>query len=128
MYRMGDREVERVRRLVHSGKMFRYGMGGECDRFERDWGRYLGVRHVRMTNSGTTAIYAALVGLGVGPGVISSCQRFFGILRGLDCIRLIHTSGLKRGSGAVQQGLRLLHRLAGARGFRVAFSGFQSRF
>ena len=68
MYRMGDREVERVRRLVHSGKMFRYGMGGECDRFERDWGRYLGVRHVRMTNSGTTAIYAALVGMGVGPG------------------------------------------------------------
>lgn len=68
MYRMGDAEVERVRQLVHSGKMFRYGMGGECERFERDWGRYLGVEHVRMTNSGTTALYAALVGMGVGPG------------------------------------------------------------
>jgi dTDP-4-amino-4,6-dideoxygalactose transaminase len=68
MYRMGDAEVERVRSLVNSGKMFRYGMGGECDSFERDWGRYLGVDKVRMTNSGTTALYAALVGMGIGPG------------------------------------------------------------
>ena len=68
MYRMGEPEVKRIRQLINSGKMFRYGLGGECDRFEAGWAKYLGSNHMRMCNSGTTALYAALVGLGVGPG------------------------------------------------------------
>ena len=68
MYRIGEAEVARVRKLIESGRMFRYGKGGECDRFERDWGKHVGVPHVRMTRSGTGALYTALVGLGVGPG------------------------------------------------------------
>ena len=68
MYRIGEAEVARVRRLIESGRIFRYGKGGECERFERDWAAHVGVRYVRMTRSGTASIYTALVGLGVGPG------------------------------------------------------------
>jgi dTDP-4-amino-4,6-dideoxygalactose transaminase len=68
MYRIGEAEVRRIRRLFESGRIFRYGMAGECDRFEKNWARYVGVKHCRMARSGTSALYTALVGLGVGPG------------------------------------------------------------
>ncbi len=68
MYRMGEAEIRRIRRLIESGKIFRYGSGGECDRFEAAWASHLGVKYARMTRSGTSALYTALVGLGVGPG------------------------------------------------------------
>ena len=67
MYRMGEAELKRLRRLIESGKMYRYA-GGECDRFESRWAGHIGVKYARMTRSGTAAIYNALVGLGVGPG------------------------------------------------------------
>lgn len=68
MYRMGEAELRRIRRLIESGRIFRYGPGGECDRFETDWAARLGVGYARMTRNGTSALYTALVGLGVGPG------------------------------------------------------------
>ena len=68
MYRIGQAEIKQLQQLFDSGAIFRYGSGGECDRFERNWARYVGVEHCRMTRSGTSALYAALVGLGVGPG------------------------------------------------------------
>ena len=68
MYRIGDPEIRRIRRLIESGNIFRYGHGGECDRFERDWAAHVEVKYARMTRSGTAALYTALVGLGVGPG------------------------------------------------------------
>ncbi len=67
MYRMGEAEIKRIRKVIESGKMYRYG-GSECESFEAGWARHLGLKYARMTNSGTTSIYAALVGLGVGPG------------------------------------------------------------
>ncbi|MDA0335843.1 MAG: DegT/DnrJ/EryC1/StrS family aminotransferase [bacterium] len=68
MYRIGDAEIKRIRRLIESGKMFRYGSGGECDKFEADWSAHVGVKYTRMARSGTSALYTALVGLGIGPG------------------------------------------------------------
>ena len=68
MYRVGQKEVDAIGKLLLSGKMFRYGYGGQCDRFERRYGKYLGVKHVLMTSSGTTALTAALAGLNIGPG------------------------------------------------------------
>lgn len=76
MYRIGQIEAKRVERLLDSGEIFRYGKGGECDRFEADWGKRLGGVQVRMTTSGTTALYCALIGLKVGPGdsvIVPSC-------------------------------------------------------
>jgi dTDP-4-amino-4,6-dideoxygalactose transaminase len=76
LYRIGEEEARRVEKLLKSGQMFRYGMAGECDQFEAGWARYLGVQHVRMTTSGTASLYAALIGLKIGPGdsvIVPSC-------------------------------------------------------
>ena len=68
MYRIGEQEVEAIRKLFASGQVFRYGKATECDRFEKRFAELLGVRYVRMCNSGTSALIAALIGMGVGPG------------------------------------------------------------
>ena len=68
MYRIGEAEVKQIQKLFASGNIFRYGSGGECDRFEKNWSNYVGAEYCRMSRSGTAALYTALVGLGVGPG------------------------------------------------------------
>ena len=35
MYVVGKEEVDAVTRVIESGKLFRYNVGDECDRFER---------------------------------------------------------------------------------------------
>jgi dTDP-4-amino-4,6-dideoxygalactose transaminase len=68
MYRVGQKEVDAVAKVLLSGKLFRYHDGGECVRFEERYGRMLGVKNVVMTSSGTTALTAAVSSLGIGPG------------------------------------------------------------
>lgn len=68
MYRIGQTEIDSVARVLLSGKIFRYGQAGECERFEKRYAKFLGVKHVYMTASGTNAITAAVIGLRVGPG------------------------------------------------------------
>lgn len=43
-------------------------VGPYIQRFERDFARYLGVKHAITTTSGTTALHLALASLGIGPG------------------------------------------------------------
>ena len=40
----------------------------QCDLFEQRYAKYLNVKHLTMTRGGTTALTAAMAGLGVGPG------------------------------------------------------------
>jgi len=68
MLRIGEEEVKAVRRVVKSGMPFRYRGGSECARFEERYGKYLGVKHVVQTSSGTVALTAALMALEIGPG------------------------------------------------------------
>jgi len=68
MYRMGQKEIDAVADLVTSKNLFRYNENGCCTRFEKRYARYLGLDHCMMTSSGTTALTAALVGVGIGPG------------------------------------------------------------
>jgi dTDP-4-amino-4,6-dideoxygalactose transaminase len=70
MYDIGDEEAEAVRKVILSKKLFRYqpGEGGECDRFEREFSEASGVAHAVLVSSGTNALVAALVALGVGDG------------------------------------------------------------
>lgn len=68
MLKIGEEEVEAVAQVLRSGKLFRYGGLQECERFERDFAAFLGVRHTVLCSSGTAALSAALVGLGIGPG------------------------------------------------------------
>ena len=68
MYRVGQEEVNAIAKVLLSGKLFRYHVGGECDRFEKRYAEFLGVKHVRLAASGSTALTAAAAGLGIGPG------------------------------------------------------------
>lgn len=68
MYVVGEEEIEAVARVIRDGTLFRYGVGGECDRFERRYADYLGAAHVTLTCSGTYALTAAIAALGIGPG------------------------------------------------------------
>ena len=68
MLKFGEEEVRAVGRVAASGQMFRYFSGGECDRFEKRYAKYLGVKHVALTASGTNALTAALCAVGIGPG------------------------------------------------------------
>jgi dTDP-4-amino-4,6-dideoxygalactose transaminase len=76
MYRVGQKEVDAVAKVLLSGKLFRYHKGGECARFEERYAEALGVKHVVMTSSGTTALTAAVSALGIGPGdevIVPAC-------------------------------------------------------
>jgi dTDP-4-amino-4,6-dideoxygalactose transaminase len=68
VYVVGEEEVEALARVVREGALFRYGVGGECDRFEERYARHLGVEHFALTVSGTYALSAAMIAVGLGPG------------------------------------------------------------
>lgn len=76
-YRLLRDEIdEAVGRVMASG---RYILGPEVEAFEKEAARYLGVPHAVGVSSGTDAIQAALLALGVGPGdeVVTSAFSFF---------------------------------------------------
>ncbi|MCD6404338.1 MAG: aminotransferase class V-fold PLP-dependent enzyme [Planctomycetes bacterium] len=76
MYTIGEKEVQAVRKVLMRKKLFRYGVGTECERFEKRYAKFVGAKHVVQTASGTMALTAALVGLGVGPGdevIVPAC-------------------------------------------------------
>jgi dTDP-4-amino-4,6-dideoxygalactose transaminase len=68
MLRVGQREIDALATVIESKRLFRYSKGSLCERFEKRYAKFLGVKHVHMTSSGTTALTAALAGLGIGPG------------------------------------------------------------
>jgi dTDP-4-amino-4,6-dideoxygalactose transaminase len=68
MYIVGQEEIDAIAAVIRSGALFRYGVGGECERFERRYADYLGTAHVALTASGTFALTAAVTALGIGPG------------------------------------------------------------
>ena len=68
MYIVGDEEIAALTSLIRGGKLFRYGIGNECDRFEQRYADYLGVDHFALTVSGTYALSAAMIAVGLGPG------------------------------------------------------------
>jgi dTDP-4-amino-4,6-dideoxygalactose transaminase len=55
-----------------------YVLTAEVTDFEKAWGKFLGVRHVRAVNTGTDALVIALLSLGIGPGdeVITQANSF----------------------------------------------------
>lgn len=74
MYRIGEEEVEEVRKVLLSGHLFRVGEGveghlHEVDRFEQEWARLIGTEYALcMAGGGTAALICGLVGMGIGPG------------------------------------------------------------
>jgi dTDP-4-amino-4,6-dideoxygalactose transaminase len=68
MYVVGEEEIEAIARVIRSGKLFRYEDDGECERFEKRYASYLGVTDTALTVSGTYALSAAMIAIGLGPG------------------------------------------------------------
>ena len=68
MYIVGEEEIEAVTKVLRDGTLFRYGIGGECDRFEARYAEYLGVKHFALAASGSNALAAAMIAVGLGPG------------------------------------------------------------
>lgn len=68
MYIVGEEEIDAIAEVIRSGKLFRYGEEGQCDRFEQRYAAHLGVEHFALTVSGTYALSAAMVAAGLGPG------------------------------------------------------------
>jgi len=68
---IGDEEIAAVTEVLRSRKIFRYLKSEEesyASRLEAAYREMLGVRYALATTGGTSALIAALVGLGVGTG------------------------------------------------------------
>lgn len=68
MYEIGNKEVQAIKKIISKGKLFRYLENSECDFFEKNYSKYLSIKHTALASSGTAALTAALVGLKIGPG------------------------------------------------------------
>src|SRR6185312_7239661 len=68
MYIVGQEEIDAVAKVIRAGALFRYGVGSECDRFESRYARYLGMKHFALAASGSNALAAAMMAVGLGPG------------------------------------------------------------
>jgi dTDP-4-amino-4,6-dideoxygalactose transaminase len=68
MYLIGQEEIDALARVIRSKALFRYGIGQECERFETRYAAWLGAKHFSLAASGSYALTAAMIGLGIGPG------------------------------------------------------------
>ena len=74
MYRLGQKEIDEVRKVIKAGKMLRVGDPKtghlqEANRFEKEWAQTIGVKHALLLSGGGTAgLMAGLAGMGIGPG------------------------------------------------------------
>ncbi|MDP5278684.1 DegT/DnrJ/EryC1/StrS family aminotransferase [Sphingomonas sp. DG1-23] len=63
----GPEEAEAVQRVLASRTWWR-GSGSECDLFEAEFAKFLGLRHARLTSSGSGALEIALQLGDISPG------------------------------------------------------------
>ena len=70
MYRIGKEEIKAIEKVIKSKKLFRVKEEeGECDKFEKEWAKKIGVKYaLLMSGGGTAALISGLVGLDIGPG------------------------------------------------------------
>ncbi len=70
MFTIGEEEINAVADTIRKGLLTRFQAGteGYLAQSERDLAAKIGVKHVLVLNSGTSALISALVALGIGPG------------------------------------------------------------
>lgn len=70
MHSFGNEELELLKRVVESKRLMRYrgGENGFTMDFESKISQRLKVKHALTVNSGTNALYCAMVAMGIGPG------------------------------------------------------------
>ncbi|MHA1579726.1 MAG: DegT/DnrJ/EryC1/StrS family aminotransferase [Candidatus Freyarchaeota archaeon] len=64
---IGEEEINEVVRVLKSKVLVRT-YGEEAATFEKELAQYFGVKHAVATNTGTSALHAAVAALGIGPG------------------------------------------------------------
>lgn len=82
MYEVNEEELEAVKNVLLSRKLFRYqgkNVETECSQFESEFAHYLSSSFSLLTTSGTNSLLLALKVLGIGPGdeVIVPAYTFF---------------------------------------------------
>ena len=71
---IGEEEIAEVVEVLRGGHIYRYGAPDNPNfkakvwQFEESMARHSQVKHALAVNSGTTALWVALMGLGIGPG------------------------------------------------------------
>lgn len=65
---VGEEEVAAAARVLRSHRLFRFGVGDECQQLEAEVCAWQGTKHAVFVNSGTSALVCALAGNGIGPG------------------------------------------------------------
>lgn len=74
MYRIGEEELEELRKVIAGKKLFRKGAPAqghqqEVDRFEHEWAQTIGTQYALcLSGGGTAALICALAAMGIGPG------------------------------------------------------------
>lgn len=70
MYRIGNEEVEAVRKVIESKQLFKVNQGElqETRNAEKEICEKFGAEHVLVMTSGHAALASALIALGIGPG------------------------------------------------------------
>jgi dTDP-4-amino-4,6-dideoxygalactose transaminase len=68
VYQVGQEEIDAITRVIRAKALFRYGVGNECERFEKRYAKHLGVKHFALAASGSNALTAAMMAVGLGPG------------------------------------------------------------
>jgi len=68
MLEIGKQEADAAARAIMSGRLFRFGPGDECAKFERELAEKTGTKYALVVTSGTGALICGLAGLGIGPG------------------------------------------------------------
>ena len=72
---MGEEEQRAVSDVMKSGQL---AQGKKVEEFEQQFARYIGTKHAIATSNGTTALYLAQLGAGIGSGdeVVTSAFTF----------------------------------------------------
>ena len=70
MYRIGNEEIEAVKRVITSKELFKVNNGSlqETQNAEKELCAKMGSEYALVMTSGHAALASALVGLGIGPG------------------------------------------------------------
>jgi dTDP-4-amino-4,6-dideoxygalactose transaminase len=61
----GKEEEEAILRVIRNNAPT---SGEECIRFEKDYAAYSGVKHARLVSNGSSALFLAMIGIGIKPG------------------------------------------------------------
>ena len=71
MYEIGNQEVQAIKKIISKGKLFRYLENSECDFFEKNYSKYLSIKHTALASSGDEVLIPAHTYMATAMSVLS---------------------------------------------------------